>query len=705
MDEMKGAALLKRLRSKWVFVSVTGDVLVAAALSFLLAKLFHQLMNSAYWWFIAFFLMVFAGLFFVHRVWKLKESGIVQLLDQMYPALEESTGLLLQPLSSLNSLETLQYKKINENLLSISSPLQPWKKLLTPFLVLAVSLIAGRASQLLPSQHSNAKPGSGRAAMFPNQPERLLPQIAGIKIVIQPPAYTGKSERQQHALNITAEQGSIVNWQLQTNLAAGKVFLIFNDSLRVELAKNQGGTQWQFTKKIDSTAFYQLSIDGKVSEFYKIETIKDASPVITVQWPKQYTSIDIGAPRQVRLASTISDDYRIAGAAIMATIASGNGEAVKFKEQKIPLTGFIAGKSEYHLQQSLLLQALGMQPGDELYFYIQATDNHQQESRSDIYIVHLPDTAQLMSLEGLANSLTLKPEYFRSQRQIIIETAQLIRDKDTIDEEAFRNRSNNLGIDQKLLRLRYSKFLGDEAESGETNIDEVAGINDFSNAEKLKDVFTDKHDNAEDATFFEPGTKKQLQATLAEMWKAEMRLRTFAPQAALPFEYKALRLLKDLQQQSRVYVAKASFKTAPLDLKKRLTGELSKINGPVLQKNSKGENDPQIGVRSALAVLESIKTGNADQVISSAILQQANLSLHEKAVQQPGVYLAAVTALKQIISNIDSRKPIAASDLSVAEYGLQQLLLVPRRSPGAIPANSAQALSKQYFENLQKRQP
>jgi len=83
MDEMKGAAILKQLRNKWVFVSVAGDVLVAAALSFLLTLLFHQLMNGTYWWFIAFFLIVFAGLFFAHRVWKLKDSGIVQLLDQV----------------------------------------------------------------------------------------------------------------------------------------------------------------------------------------------------------------------------------------------------------------------------------------------------------------------------------------------------------------------------------------------------------------------------------------------------------------------------------------------------------------------------------------------------------------------------------------------------------------------------------------------
>ena len=94
----------------------------------------------------------------------------------------------------------------------------------------------------------------------------------------------------------------------------------------------------------------------------------------------------------------------------------------------------------------------------------------------------------------------------------------------------------------------------------------------------ILDQFSHKHDIAEDATFFDPETKKQLKATLAEMWKSEGKLRLYKPAEALPFAYNALRLLKDLQQKSRVYVAKTSSKTTPLQPKeKRLTGELDKI--------------------------------------------------------------------------------------------------------------------------------
>jgi hypothetical protein len=141
------------------------------------------------------------------------------------------------------------------------------------------------------------------------------------------------------------------------------------------------------------------------------------------------------------LSVAITDDYGINDASISATISSGSGEAVKFKEQQLTFGDFARGGSKYNLKKLVDLKGLGMQPGDQLYFYVKAVDNHSQEKRSDVYIVSLPDTADLMTMEGMATAIDLKPEYFRSQRQIIIETEQLLKDKDTISITEFNNRS------------------------------------------------------------------------------------------------------------------------------------------------------------------------------------------------------------------------------------------------------------------------
>ncbi|MEJ0102073.1 MAG: hypothetical protein WDO19_05705 [Bacteroidota bacterium] len=217
---------------------------------------------------------------------------------------------------------------------------------------------------------------------------------------------------------------------------------------------------------------------------------------------------------------------------------------------------------------------------------------------------------------------------------------------------------------------------------GEVSND-LSDPSNFSNAEKIKDAFTDKHDNAEDATFLEPEVKAQLKATLTEMWNAELQLRTFKPQQALPFEYKALRLLKDLQQKSRAYVAKTNFKTTPLDLQKRMTGDLSKISPPAFHKDIKGDDDPQVIVRTALGILEQIKLTNSTKDISQEPLRQANIRLNEKAIQQPSLYLQPVQSLRKIINDWNAGMPISKNDIHIAENGLQRMLSDPALLPSA----------------------
>jgi hypothetical protein len=706
MDKIKDHQLLHALQKKWIVCTIIGDLFISGGIAFFLMLLTGKLFLWSYWFGISYLLIAFFVLLYVHRVWKVNETAIAQLLDETYPQLEESSSLLLQQSSSLSLLESLQYNKTQEALSYISSPLKIFRRLIMAVVIFIVALLIAFAVYKVPYQYKqNIIKINGVAFVQTIKTEAVLPQIDGTNIDITPPAYTKKNKRSQQSFNLLAEEGALIDWKLKTTIAAVQVKFIFNDTLNISLvALDAKHMQWHLSKKMDSTGFYQVNIDGKISELYKIETIRDQPPVIIVQSPKQYTTIDYGEPQVIKLNTSVSDDYGIDTAHIIATIASGSGEAVKFKEQKIDLLNFAAGKTQFHSEQALSLAKLGMQPGDELYFYVQATDNHRQQTRSDVYIVRLPDTAQLMSLEGMANSLTLKPEYFRSERQIIIETEQLLKDKDTISEESFKNKSNNLGIDQKLLRLRYGKFLGDESESGAADTHELEDPTNFSDAEKLKDAYTDKHDNAEDATFFEPAIKMQLKATLTEMWSAEMRLRTFTPQTALPFEYKALRLLKDLQQQSRAYVAKTNYKTTPLDLKKRLTGDLSKIDPATIQKNIKQQPDLQLPVRNALAVLEEIKTGNKKN-ISAEILQQANLRLHEKAIHQPSLYLGAVEALKKIMTDMNTPAIISTQNILAAEQGLQRLLETPNRLPSAENANAKKELSGQYFDNLQKKQP
>ena len=696
MSEQAGSHILLRLRKKWMYKALLSQFLLAAGLTILvftpLYKLFSLPLLAAF----PALLLLFFVIAVINGSWKLNEYDVSRFLNITTPSLEESAELVLKPRSSLNLLEKLQVRKVEKELLSLQAK-DPFKKTFTrSLLILLVASIISVSFLMIPFGLKNQDvTGKIKRSINVTIPETILPEIKSANIIITPPAYTGKGPRQQDKFNILAEEGSTVTWRLKTNVASKEVKLIFNDGNTLLLSNDASQMQWNIQKQIRTPGFYQVLIDNHLSELYKIEAIKDQAPAIVIQTPKPNTYITYGQPEKVLVTVRLADDYAISSAHISATVSSGQGEGVKFKEQKLLLQNFTAGRKETNPQRLIDCKALGMQPGDELYFFISATDNHKQETRSEVYIVTLQDTANLTGMNGMISPLDIKPELFRSQRQIIIETEQLLRDKPKISAEEFTKKSNNLGIDQKLLRMRYGKFLGEETDieiGGDHEHDEFSE----AHADQIVEKYTHKHDNAEDASFFDAATKKQLKATLSEMWNAEIKLRTILPKEALPYEYKALQLLKDLQQKSRAYVPKTGIKTTPLKPEKRLTGDLAKINQPQTLQNIQKREASAIVLRRALGILEQLKVNGKADASYNGILHQAFYQLSMRAASQPSVYLTFLSAFKKIINGNFTIK-----DIENAEQGLQKLSGDAEILP--YPGNNfSMDLSRRYFINLNK---
>jgi hypothetical protein len=706
MVKQGGIYKIKSIRNWYIGYQLAACLLFAAAISIALGTALLYIFSCSMLFCLGIFPIAFILLVMVNQAWKINESLISNFLDRQYPELEESSNLILKPGNELNLLEQLQLLKVREKLNDI--PVQQ-KSFLKPFkwavsvLILAVllSLILGKVIHGDLLNHYSIDPPKSGTRIIPA--EKVLPQVAAVEIAISPPAYTGKSKRRQDKFTIDAEDGAIVSWQISTNIAVKQLSLIFNDKETVALkASNEDKTTWTVQKAITRPGFYQVNIDGKISDLYQVQLIRDLPPVVHIKTPKQYTYIDAGEAQKVKMEAAVNDDYGINNALIFATVAKGSGEAVKFKEYKLDFsTSFSGHQSQYNLQKLINLPSLNMEPGDELYFYIQATDTHQQQSRTDVYTVTIQDTAQLLSMDGVLTGVDQKPEFFRSERQIILESEKLLKDKDSLSAEKSKSRSNDLGVDQKLLRLRYGKFLGEESESdinpGSEQDDPVGDIKNYGNAAVILDKYTDKHDTAEDAGFFDPELKAQLKATLTEMWKAELQLRLYKPQDALPFEYKALRLLKDLQQKSRVYVAKTAYNPPPLKLEKRLSGDLTKIMQPLNKADIKPGADQFENLKKAVEVLERLKAkpgiSNSDQHILSLANQQLSL----KASAEPGIYLSALSAMRRILTAHEATK---ANDIALAEAAIQKTLLPAKKLPAAAQGQVDMGLASDYYKNL-----
>ena len=310
---------------------------------------------------------------------------------------------------------------------------------------------------------------------------------------------------------------------------------------------------------------------------HTLRVLPDQAPTITVRAPSELIQTLGAAETTARIAVSVRDDYLIVNASLHLTLARGSGENVRFSDRELPLPRS-ADPRVRDGSKTWTLTELGMQPGDDLYFFVRASDNAPGRvhiSTSPTYTLRLPGP-QAASEQASALPMLVKPENLRSQRQVIIDTEQLLADikaKPRLPAAQVRARSEDIAADQAQLRRRYGQFLGEESSlfGGDPDHDEHKGE---GSAQDVMARFGHSHDQAENATLFDEGTKKILRRALSAMWDAEKALRAITPQPALPFEHRALEAIKQLQQADRIYLHRTAFVPPPLKEEKRLTGDV-----------------------------------------------------------------------------------------------------------------------------------
>ena len=265
-------------------------------------------------------------------------------------------------------------------------------------------------------------------------------------------------------------------------------------------------------------------------------------------------------------------------------------------------------------------------------------DPKPNTTKSASFILRWPPEASSDSagMEGLVEKSM--PAYFRSQRQIIIDTGNLIAEQPRLDADAVLARSDGIGVDQKILRLRYGQFLGEESETRSDGAppgdDKKKGKNEadagradaltkreaehkhFLNAQKFGDAgavvseYGHTHDVAEAATLLDPETKEILKSALNEMWDAELHLRQGRPAEALPFENRALAYIKQVQQSSRIYLARVGLELPAVDEGRRLSGDRKGLTDRASALAPADDNDS--GALAAWQALDAHATPDLD---------------------------------------------------------------------------------------------
>ena len=668
---------------------------------------------------------------------QLSAARLASFINRQYPDLDWSADLLAtdQPLSGL---QQLQRERALSKIMELGKLRLPHQLCLAGLVLLAGILLI----IFFPGIPIGVGSGQSAAENFPSvgsvenasQPV-VLESIEG---TINAPAYTGLRTVSFSDPNIKAVEGSVVSWELSFSSAPQQALIIFSGSDTLALKKRQ--SMLSGSAKVFNTGFYQVAWqqDGewKASDFYKLEVAADLPPQLAIRDLPQFQQFEWNDVQKINVKTDLSDDYGLKDAYLIATVAKGSGESVKFREEKLlferPQT--ISGRKVL-AERVIDLKKMGLEPGDELYFYVEAWDNKvpkQQTERTETYFLQLKDTASYIVSNDGGLGVDLMPEYFRSQRQIIIDSEKLVAERDKIKKEVFDNTSNGLGHDQKALRLRYGQFLGEEFESGiteteahepeeaaaPTNTDEAmkqfGHAHDTENEHNLvpqKDhehageeeenpleAFAHMHDSEEEATFYIQSVKTKLRAALSMMWDAELHLRMNNPEESLPYQYKILKLLKEISNDSRIYVHRTGFDPPPIKEEKRLTGDLAEINPArrryVLEPNRSFPNS-----RKALVLLEKylLQSALALTAEEKEVLQLAGNEMAQQAIEFPGRYLESMSHLKALIDGEVVQNPTALLKIRKALWEI-----VPDQpATPALHPTAASAIDQQFLKRME----
>ncbi len=757
----------RRLWTREVILAL-GAALLTGALILVLAPATNRLVWAVVSAWIAFGVMMLARLRLV-APWTIDADKLTRHLDRLHPELEESSALWLRAPDSLSLVEKLQLMRLDRGFAKIpqstQSPAAPPAGALRFagrwFAIGAVAaVLAGFWASANPGVRLENENSAKRAISTPPQiatppTAAVPPRIDRAELLVVPPAYTQHAERTLEGLNAEVEEGSNVSWRVRVSGDVRDVTLRFGDQGRDLLPLQAlGDGRFEARRAIPESTLYALSAslpDGGTwnpSEIYLLKVIKDRPPTLRFVDPSvSRTEVRPPAaasdrPRvQVRVAGT--DDYGLVEAHLVATVAKGTGEAVKFREQIIEFdspTGDTGPQTNREFSKTLDLSELGMEPGDELYFHVAARDNREPNSnqvRSETRFVLLKGPDDKAASPGVGVSgLNLVPPYFRSQRQLIIDTEKLIADRPTLSDVEFRQRSNDLGIDQQLLRLRYGQFLGEELEEGAGAHAETEAAVPTNSAgvpldmmhqhdrgpegadvmaareappekpsrgvpptpAEIIEPYVDQHDSQDEATFHDYATKNSLRSALAAMWESEGFLRTTRPAEALPAENRALEILKALQQSARAYVQHVGFEPAPLKIsERRLQGDVSKVPRLARAEASPAASDSaDPSIDDALrAVWWQRQAGNLAPAEVEA-LRRVEPRLVDAATRDPDSALAGLQALRRLVGG----EAAVSSELPALERALWKLLPAGQPLPKRAPELSPE-LSRAYFRALE----
>ena len=294
-----------------------------------------------------------------------------------------------------------------------------------------------------------------------------LPFVDRLELEYVFPAYTGLEPRQvEDGGDIAVLRGTTVRLRAHSTIATKRGRVVRGERDETALTVNADGTlSGSFEVREDGTYRIDLASPAgnlvSASPQYAIDALDDEAPVVSFAKPGRdlrATSID-----EVFVEAQADDDFGVARLDLVYAVNGGVEKIVRLAAGgAAPAKGLSAG-------HTFFLEELGLQPGDVVSYFARATDANTVKgpgsATSDIYFVQIqPFRKDYRAAEsqaggqqqdrgsgGGANDPSALSE---QQRRIVAGTFNVVRDRDKIGAEKFRQDVVFLALTQGQLKER-----------------------------------------------------------------------------------------------------------------------------------------------------------------------------------------------------------------------------------------------------------
>jgi hypothetical protein len=356
-----------------------------------------------------------------------------------------------------------------------------------------------------------------------------VPYVQRLELEYVFPAYTGlEPQKIEDGGDIAVLRGTEVRLRAFPTMKtpSGRVALNDKDSIELSAPAADGALAASF--KVDKDGFYRIELQAPTGERvaaspqYTIDVLTDQPPSVSFSKPGRDTT---ASPiEEVFVEATAEDDFGVRDLELVYSVNGGPEKTVKLFAGQKRLPEVSAGHTFY-------MEELNVQPGDSVSYFARAADNDGvqggKRATSDLYFLRVrpfnKDFRQAASQGGGgggggggAGQVEALSE---QQRQIISATFNVQRDRRNMTAQKLRESSTVVSLSQSRLR------------------EQVEGLLTRLNSQLVQ----------RDPAFAK--IVEMLPQAVESMKEAEAKLAAITPDAALPFEHKALQILQKAEEE------------------------------------------------------------------------------------------------------------------------------------------------------------